>query len=103
MPKSTTNYNLMKPLKTESVDVAVLNENFDKIDTAIKINETNILNVCNMIANSYNDKELYSIGDMCIHDYKLYKCIVSIEVAEPFTLEHWAQTNIFNELILAKS
>lgn len=32
MPKETPNYSLKKPLYTDNADIAVLNENFDKID-----------------------------------------------------------------------
>jgi hypothetical protein len=35
MAQQTTNYDLTKPDSNEYVDVAVLNENFDKIDKAI--------------------------------------------------------------------
>ena len=36
MPNITPNYNLKKPLGTESALISVLNENFDTIDTALK-------------------------------------------------------------------
>lgn len=36
MPNLTPNYNLKKPLGTESALISVLNENFDTIDTALK-------------------------------------------------------------------
>ena len=36
MPDLTTNYEFKKPLVTEVVDIAVLNENFDDIDSKIK-------------------------------------------------------------------
>ena len=36
MPDLTTNYSFKKPLATEVVDIAILNENFDDIDSKIK-------------------------------------------------------------------
>ena len=35
MPRETTNYKFQKPLYTENADIAVINEDLDKIDTAL--------------------------------------------------------------------
>lgn len=42
MATETTNLHLTKPSGNESVDVSVLNENFDKIDTAYSSTENNV-------------------------------------------------------------
>ena len=36
MANNTTNYGLQKPLVSEKVDVNVINQNMDKIDTTMK-------------------------------------------------------------------
>lgn len=45
MAKSTTNFNLQKPLDNETADIAVINENMDKIDQALKENADELINV----------------------------------------------------------
>ena len=42
MATNTPNYELVKPSGTELPDIAVINGNMDKLDTAVKNNETNI-------------------------------------------------------------
>ena len=41
------------------------------------------------LAPDYDDTATYSIGDSCIHDGRLYRCIVNIPVAELWTIGHW--------------
>lgn len=45
----------------------------------------------------YNSTALYKVGDYCIHENKLYRCIVAIEEAEEWTAEHWEETNVIKE------
>ncbi len=48
---------------------------------------------------TYSDKSTYAIGDYCIHDNQLYKCIVSIREPEEWTEEHWRKVTIIEELL----
>lgn len=44
MPGKTTNYKLNKPLANENVDIGVLNENMDIVDTNLKAVDTKAVN-----------------------------------------------------------
>lgn len=51
MATSTTNYNLSKPSYSDTADIAVINENMDKIDTAIKnVSDMASINAANISA-----------------------------------------------------
>lgn len=54
--------------------------------------------MANFAAN-YNARTAYTIGKYCIHDGKLYRCIVAIpSPGEAWTAGHWASTNISNQV-----
>lgn len=48
---------------------------------------------------TYSDKSTYAIGDYCIHNNQLYKCIVPIREPEEWTEEHWRKVTIIEELL----
>ena len=68
MAQQTTHYDLTKPAYGERVDVAVLNSNNDKIDARLYEGATRV-------SDEYNSALSYVIGDFCIHENLLYKCI----------------------------
>lgn len=49
--KNTTNYGLKKPDGTDAVDIAIINENMDNIDTTMKNNEKQIKVLAGQIEN----------------------------------------------------
>ena len=59
---------------------------------------TNKAYVDDYITDAYDDTETYDIGDYCIYNNTLYRCIVAIAVAESFTSAHWVATTIAEEL-----
>ena len=66
--QQTTYYNLSEPEYGENADVALLNGNMDVIDTAL--NKARVRD-----ADVYNENNSYVVGDFCIYNDALYKCI----------------------------
>ena len=71
MATYTNNYNLIKPAYDELADIAVINSNYDIIDNALNDAQSLGLN----IGNQYNTLISYAVGDYCIYNNMLYKCI----------------------------
>lgn len=71
MATHTNNYNLIKPAYDELADIAVINSNYDIIDNALNDAQSLGLN----IGNQYNTLISYAVGDYCIYNNMLYKCI----------------------------
>ncbi len=94
MATYTTNFNLEKPAQNEAVDVDVLNSNSDIIDDNLGQVKQLALN----IGYGYNNAVPYFVGDYCVYENKLYKCIQDIETPENFDISKWQQCNLANEL-----
>lgn len=71
MATYTNNYNLIKPTYDELADIAVINSNYDIIDNALNDAQSLGLN----IGNQYNTLISYAVGNYCIYNNMLYKCI----------------------------
>lgn len=67
-----------------------LNNNWDKIDTAI------LLAIA--AAGAYNPEESYAVGDYCTYKGKLRKCSTAIPTGETWTETHWTTTTVAEEL-----
>ena len=50
-------------------------------------------------ADEYDSTKTYSVGEYCIYEGVVYKCITPITSAEPWTVSHWFETNITDELL----
>ncbi len=48
---------------------------------------------------TYSNEVTYALGDYCIYDKHLYKCIVPIEEPEEWNTEHWKKVTITEELL----
>lgn len=48
----------------------------------------------NNISDAYSDKKTYAVGDYCIYNNSLYKCITEITTAESFNSAKWKLTSI---------
>ena len=55
------------------------------------IRALNLRKTQDMIASVYDASSTYSVGDYCIYQNNLYRCISAIETAEAFTAAHWEQ------------
>ena len=67
-----------------------LNNNWDKIDTAL------LLAIA--AAGAYNPEESYAVGDYCTYKGKLRKCSTAIPTGEAWTEAHWTTTTVAAEL-----
>lgn len=47
-----------------------------------------------MIADEYDATATYAVGDVCIHDGKLYQCNTAINAAEEWTAAHWTEIQV---------
>ena len=94
MATYTTNFNLAKPEQNEAVDVDVLNSNSDIIDDNLGQAKQLALN----IGYGYNNAVPYFVGDYCVYQNKLYKCIQNILTPEDFDETKWQQCTLGGEL-----
>ena len=80
----------------------ILDNNNNFIDTATTldisgkqlIRASNLRKTQDMIANVYDNTATYAVGDYCIYQNQLYKCVTQIDVAEAWDATHWALTNV---------
>lgn len=68
MATQTQHYDLTKPAFGERVDVSVINANSDKIDARLYEGAMRM-------SDEYSSALNYNIGDFCIHENLLHKCI----------------------------
>lgn len=97
MATNTTYFNLIKPAYEEDADVAVLNTDMDRIDSALyNIRLTNAEN----FAEIYDAAASYSAGDYCVYlqadGYHLYKANASTTGA--FDNTKWDEVVVTDEL-----
>lgn len=71
-PLSDTNLNLMEDYMEEGIE--------------------------SFVGDRYSSSDTYKIGDFCIYNDVLYKCITAVETAEDFDQSKWVATNINKEL-----
>ena len=94
MATSTTNYNLVKPDYNESADIDVINSNMDIIDEALNSLSNRISNT---VSDYWNNSTIYEVGQYCIYDNKLWKCLVQHSGQTPTEGTYWTQTSIDKE------
>lgn len=98
MATKTQYYNLDKPSYDEVADIEVINANFDKIDQQMRNNADGVNFAKAISSDAYDNSKLYAVGDYCIYDNKLYRCITAIESAEAFNIAKWKQTTVGREV-----
>ena len=98
MATQTQYYNLDKPSYEEVADIEIINANFDKIDQQMRNNADGVNFAKGISSDAYDNSKLYAVGDYCIYDNKLYRCITAIESAEAFNIEKWNQTTVCEEI-----
>jgi hypothetical protein len=54
------------------------------------------LGPANMISDQYSDSSTYKVGDLCIHNNKLYVCTVAINTPHAFNLSEWELDTLGN-------
>ena len=69
--------------------------NLNKIEQGIYDNDTAITKTTNVIGyDEYDSTSTYNVGDYCIYNNMLFKCLVAITTAEEFNSEHWTETSV---------
>ena len=56
--------------------------------------EADVSDTQKMIADEYDATATYAVGDVCIHDGKLYQCNTAIGTAEAWTAAHWTEIQV---------
>ena len=84
----TNNEKFSKPDKNDLYSLALWNENTEKTDAALAIAGK---------PDEYSTSKTYAVGDKCIYENALYKCITAISTAEAWTAGHWAKTSLCAE------
>lgn len=98
MATKTQYYNLDKPNYDEVADIEIINANMDKIDTQMRNNADGVNFAKDISSDAYDNSKSYAVGDYCIYNNKLYRCITAIESAEAFNVEKWEQTTVGKEV-----
>ena len=98
MATQTQYYNLDKPSYDEVADIEIINANFDKIDQQMRNNADGVNFAKSISSDAYDNSKSYAVGDYCIYDNKLYRCITAIESAEAFNIAKWEQTTVGKEV-----
>ena len=69
--------------------------NLNKIEQGIYDNDTAITKTTNIIGyDEYDSTSTYNVGDYCIYNNMLFKCLVAISTPEEFNSNHWDITSI---------
>ncbi len=89
MADHTSHYNLTKPVYGETVDVQDINGNMDTLDAIIYDADQYAQS---RVSDAYDATQSYAVGDFCIHENELYKCITATTGTWDSTA--WALTNI---------
>ena len=48
----------------------------------------------NNMSDQYSSATTYDVGDICIHNNDLYKCVTAVEAAETFNASKWNKTSL---------
>lgn len=96
MATYTENYNLKMPSGQDAPDVEDFNTNAEIIDTVLKAHSDNT-------ADEYSPDETYTAGRLVIQNNALWKAKQDIDVAEPWTPDHWELTTLAAELSAVNS
>ena len=85
------------PLETTLITAGALNDYDaaimhieDYLDTQVDPNDN--------LAETYDDTATYEVGDYCVYNGVLYKCITAIDEAEDFDLEKWDHVLVTDEM-----
>ena len=71
---------------------------YDYLDYIVDYLNDDIAGIQQLITNQYDSTQTYSVGDYCIYNNILYKCIIAINIAESWNPSKWTATNISVEL-----
>lgn len=79
-------------------DISDLTPAANNLVEAVNTAQNEIETITDNIAAPYSNMTTYAIGDYCIHEYTLYRCITPISTAEDWTPAHWTAVTVISEL-----
>ena len=94
MARQTTNYGLTKPDYTDIADIEVVNANMDIIDGALKVIDTKSNNVMSKNSSAWSSTVAYAVGQYCIYNNSLWKCLVQHSGQTPQEGTYWARVSL---------
>ena len=56
--------------------------------------DANDVALFNNMSDQYSSARTYDVGDICIHNNDLYKCVTAVEAAETFNASKWNKTSL---------
>ena len=94
MSRQTTNYGLTKPDYTDIADIEVVNANMDIIDGALKVIDTKSNNVMSKNSSAWSSTVTYAVGQYCIYNDSLWKCLVQHSGQTPQEGTYWTRVSL---------
>ena len=94
MARQTTNYGLTKPDYTDIADIEVVNSNMDIRDEALKVIDTKSNNVMSKNSSAWSSTVAYAVGQYCIYNNSLWKCLVQHSGQTPQEGTYWARVSL---------
>ena len=94
MSRQTTNYGLTKPDYTDIADIEVVNSNMDIIDEALKVIDTKSNNIMSKNSSAWSSTVAYAVGQYCIYNNSLWKCLVQHSGQTPQEGTYWARVSL---------
>ena len=94
MSRQTTNYGLTKPDYTDTADIEVVNSNMDIIDEALKVIDTKSNNVMSKNSSAWSSTVTYAVGQYCIYNNILWKCLVQHSGQTPQEGTYWTKVSL---------
>lgn len=85
------------PLETTLITAGALND-YDAAIMHIEDYLANQNDPNDNLAETYDDTATYEVGDYCVYNGVLYKCITAIDEAEDFDLEKWDHVLVTDEM-----
>ena len=73
----------------------VIDEDINEIKEVVNNNDTN---TNNNFGDSYSTSNTYNVGDYCVYEDRLYRCITAVSTAESFDSDKWEDTTVFDEI-----
>lgn len=94
MSRQTTNYGLTKPDYTDIADIEVVNSNMDIIDGALKVIDAKAQNVMSKNSSAWSSTVTYAVGQYCIYNNSLWKCLVQHSGQTPQEGTYWTRVSL---------
>ena len=85
------------PLETTLITAGALNA-YDAALMHIEDYLANQIDPNDNLAETYDDTATYEVGDYCVYNGVLYKCVTAIDEAEEFDLEKWDHVLVTDEM-----